>query len=492
MIHLSDKAGSLIAANLIKYAVGFALPMVLVRLLTPADYGSYQQLLLIGTLAASVMVLGLPTSIYYFYHHVAEQNRPTLIAQSTVLLSLSAALTAAAVWLLADPLAVRFNNPALVGLMPVYALYLLFFIASEHSSAVLIAQDRYAIAVAFEVGETVTRVAALLLPVALGLGLGGVVAGMAAYAVLRLVARGALMLTGPDRLRVNALNAMFIANQLRYAIPIALSAVSVSVSSFLNRAIVALFFTPAQYAIYAVGALEIPLDMIFQTSVFNVLRATLPPLIRDSKDTEVLRILREAVRKLAIVMLPSAVFLFAFAHQFITTLFTQNYAQSVDIFRIYTLMLPLNMFVLSPIPQAFGRTRINLYIVVSSACILVVVSWVLLKSVGFYGPAIAVVATQYLQTGLFIVAASRLLRTRPGRFLPIGAILRTLFACAAALCLALPAADPTPYRLISLAFDAAIFGLAFLLAAAVLGVFTAGDRALARRWLNRVIPSFSH
>ena len=74
MRSLSDKAALLIAANLTKYAVGFVLPMVLVRLLSRDDYGTYQQLVLIGNIANAVMVLGLPVSVYYFYHRRPERR----------------------------------------------------------------------------------------------------------------------------------------------------------------------------------------------------------------------------------------------------------------------------------------------------------------------------------------------------------------------------------------------------------------------------------
>ena len=56
MASLSDKAALLILANTLKYAVGFALPMVLVRHLTQDDYGTYQQLSLIANFATGIMV----------------------------------------------------------------------------------------------------------------------------------------------------------------------------------------------------------------------------------------------------------------------------------------------------------------------------------------------------------------------------------------------------------------------------------------------------
>jgi hypothetical protein len=43
MRSLSGKAALLIAANVIKYVVGFVMPMVLVRLLTKEEYWTYLQ-----------------------------------------------------------------------------------------------------------------------------------------------------------------------------------------------------------------------------------------------------------------------------------------------------------------------------------------------------------------------------------------------------------------------------------------------------------------
>src|SRR5258707_15859945 len=96
MPSLSDKAALLILANTLKYAVGFALPMVLVRLLTQDDYGTYQQLSLIANFSTGIMVIVLPTSIYYFYHRKSADpsGRPTLIAQTQLTLLSSGPVTA--------------------------------------------------------------------------------------------------------------------------------------------------------------------------------------------------------------------------------------------------------------------------------------------------------------------------------------------------------------------------------------------------------------
>ncbi|MEP6501837.1 MAG: oligosaccharide flippase family protein, partial [Betaproteobacteria bacterium] len=103
MASLSDKAGFLIGANLIKYAVGFITPMVLVRMLNRADYGTYQQLALIGSLGIAILVLGLPNSVYYFHDRKNLARDKVLTLQTSAILLASGAVTAVCL-LLARPL----------------------------------------------------------------------------------------------------------------------------------------------------------------------------------------------------------------------------------------------------------------------------------------------------------------------------------------------------------------------------------------------------
>jgi O-antigen/teichoic acid export membrane protein len=91
--------------------------------------------------------------------------------------------------------------------------------------------------------------------------------------------------------------------------------------------------------------------------VATVLRASMPALIREGRHDEVQRLLREGVRKLSLIVLPCFVFLFAYAYDFITVLFTTEYAKSVPVFRIYLFLVPLNMFILSPVPRLTAARR---------------------------------------------------------------------------------------------------------------------------------------
>ena len=488
MIFLSDRAGFLIVANLIKYAVGFVMPMVLVRMLSQTDYGTYQQLVLIGNAALGVMVLGLPTSVYYFYHHVSAERIPTLLTQTSLMLGMSGIVAAAAIFLSAAQIADALNNPPMVELLRIYAVSIMFMIASEHSIHFMIAQNRYRLAVGLEVAETFLRVLVLLAPLALGMGFTGLIIGIVFYAVVRFAVRGTYLYHGNGMKFAAWWKSAFPLEQLGYSLPLALMSLTGLIAGTFNKGIVAAAFSPAEFAIYAVGVLEIPLDVIFQASVANVLRASLPPLVRDGNLTEVVRVMREAMRKLSIIVLPSFVFLLGHSEQFITLLFTTRYAESVHVFQIYVWLVPLHMLVLSPIPQIFGKPRINLYIVFSMAIVLVALSYFLLKWIGFYGPALAMVISAYLTVGLYFVVVLKLTRTTLLRLLPAAAMLMIVGASLVGLLAAQLIHGFTGSGLLDLTLSGAVFSVVFLAIAAVCGIFTTGDYQLMRRWASKVLP----
>lgn len=482
----SDKAGILIAANFVKYAVGFVMPMVLVRMLDKEDYGTLQQLQLIGATLAGVLFLGLPSSIYYFYQRQGAHTRRAVVVQTVVMLVASGSVAVAVLVLGAPSLGCLMNNPALSSLLPIFALSVGLGIAGEHFVHFMIAQDRYVLAVGFETIETAVRVILSLIALMAGYGLPGLLWALVALSLAQMLIRNVLLLNGIGWRLALPKEERFVREQLAYSIPMCLTMLVGLLGGALDRLIVSASFTPTQYAVYTVGALGIPLDTIFQVAVANVLRASLPSLVQDGRFDEIVRLVRESTRKLSMIMLPSFVFLMGFAYEFITLLFTDRYADSVVVFRIYLLLVPLHMMILSPIPQAFGRTRINFYIVAIMTAVHVIASFVLLKWVGYLGPAISGVGTTWVIAAVFLAIDARLLHTSPLALLPLASLARVSAAACIALFVCKELAAKTAVTLVGFATLGVVFVVLFVLLAAVLRVFTPQDRDMARRWVGRL------
>lgn len=488
MDSLSDKAAFLIVANMIKYSIGFLIPIAMVRLLNQHDYGTYQQVLLVGNAVIGVMVLGIPTSIYYFHHHAARDQQPALVLQTGVLLA-GAGLAAGVAVASASPwLAGTMSNPDLQPLLHVYSLYIGFFIAGEYFMHWLVSQNQYRSALSWESADAVLRATVLLAPLWLGFGLSGVVTAAVVYALLRFAARSGWTWRNVRDAAAGWTGRTFARAQLGYSIPLGMTSCVGLVNGLADRALVAAFFSPAQFAVYVVGALEIPLDVIFQSSVANVLRATFPRLIREGNMAELVRVWRQTVRKLALVVLPSFVFLLEFSREFIVLLFTETYAESVGVFRIYLFLMPLQILVLSVIPQAFGRTRINLYLATAAMIANLVLCATLLDIIGFHGAALSTVIVSYGITAAYLAVASRLIGVGVTELLPLAALGRITLSAGVAALYAQPFRAASSIPSVDFIVSGIVFATGFFLIGSLLRVFTADDRRLARRWLLKIFP----
>jgi O-antigen/teichoic acid export membrane protein len=488
---LSEKAGFLIVANFVKYAIGFMMPMILVRLLTRSDYGTYQQLLLVGAVCTTLFTFGIPVSVYYFHRQADAGREAMLRLQSSGILGTAALLAFVLVVPFAPQIAARMDNPQVASLLPVYFIGVALAIANEHFVPFMIAEDRYGVAVGFETVEAALRIPLLVLPLWLGYGLTGLAWALTAFAAVRFAIR-TFVLFGRGQLRGlredPAGARPFLREQFAYSAPLALTALVGLALGMLDRALIAMNFTPAQFATYAVGAIEIPLDVIFQGAVANVVRAAIPGLIREGRTAEIAPMLREAVRKLSLVVLPSFVFLFGHADAFITLLFTDTYADSVAVFRIYLLLVPLHVFVLSAVPQAYGKTRWNLTIVAFVSVVHIVLSFVLLKTIGFFGPAISTVFCAWLQSTLFVGAVRRLTGAPLRRLFPLPEALRVGVAAGVALLASMAVDASMAAGWLRFIAAGAVFSAVFALAAIAVRAVSTQDLALARRWAQRVLP----
>jgi O-antigen/teichoic acid export membrane protein len=424
--------------------------------------------------------------VYYFHQRSSPDRNKVLTLQTAAMLVVSGALTALLLVFGAPAIAALMKNRALAPLLVYYGAAIGFLIASEHFVQLMIAHDRYQVAVLVETVETVVRVVVLIAPLLAGYGLTGIVIAALGYAMLRFAVRSVWLIAPLGSLARPPGQHWFTGEQLAYSVPLGLMSLVGVVGSQLDRAIIATVFTPADYAIYSVGALEIPLDAIFQASVATVLRASMPGLIREGRHDEVVRLLREGVRKLSLIVLPCFVFLLAYAHEFITVLFTQQYAPSVNVFRIYVFLMPLNMFILSPVPPAYGRTTINFYIVACVTAVHAVLSFVLLRWIGFYGPAVSTIVTAYLISTVYFVFARRLTGGTVATLLPLETFAKVLAVSAVAVGASKMLLGTVAQSLAGLVASGALFGAAFLVICTLTGVFTAADRQLARRWLERL------
>src|SRR5438445_1518366 len=106
------KAGPLLLGRAGATVLGFALPLVLTRLLPQAEFGTYKQVWLVVTTGYFMLQLGLSQSLYYFVPR-QDGRAQAWLSQSFAAVTVMGAICALGLWAGRFAIAHQFGNPAL-------------------------------------------------------------------------------------------------------------------------------------------------------------------------------------------------------------------------------------------------------------------------------------------------------------------------------------------------------------------------------------------
>ena len=482
-LNLSDKAGIIILGNIVNSVAGLLLGIVLVRVISKENYGTYRQVWLIFESLSSVLLLGIPSSILYFVPTLRENEQKSFIYQTILFLLFIGFIMGLVLFLASGFIADRFNNPRLAQFLKMISIFPILAMPIIYLQNFLIATDKHKIAAISQI------ILNLIIPITVA------VVAILGYS-LKLIFIWILIVSGIRLLGVQIFSSRMLSNvhsemnlnlfksQLKYCTPLGLSRVTGTLSGYLDRFIISSFFLPEKFAIYSVGAKEIPFVGMITYSVGQVIMPKLVTLFRENKKEEFIKLWHESIRKVALVILPIFVFLLIFAELVITLLFTKNYAESALPFRIYLCKLPLRVTAYGNIIRAMGFPQ---YIFIGSLIVLisnVILSILLVKTIGFLGPAIATVLVTYILTYYYLTKISKkcsrsLLEIFPWRnVLKIFAIsLFCGFITYPAKLLHLPC-------FMKIGIGGIVFVTLYLSLLSKLNIITQSDRLLFKRWIT--------
>ncbi len=461
------------------------------RLVPQAEVGTYQQLSLVYSIAAPLFLGGIPAALLYFMPRSRDRREmQDWLVRAFVLLAafgLACSLLAVA---LRYPLASLMNNPDLAPALVLYAPYIGFAFLIYSAPSALIAAGRARAAALMSVlagASTLAGVvtAALISPNARSLAAGvSIAGGVTAIVTCAIVAR-----TIPVARRWPAAATTAWLPLLGFGLPIALGGVAARVGYQFDRVVVGANFSPEEFAIYALGAIEVPVSLLLQQAITNVLAPALATRWKEGDVGGLIALWREALRKTTLVVAPMFTFLMVMAPDLVRVVYGSQYSESSDIFRIYLLFLPLRIATWGLIPQAAGRTRINLIAGLLILPVNVVIALMLVGPLGLKGPAYAAPAAALVATIYYLIRTRDILSTAVRELLPV----RHAAACFAVT--AIVGAAIVPFQsldvssLVRLITSFCLFGPLTLFAFRRLGLINDDDWTRLRQLGRRTLAS---
>jgi O-antigen/teichoic acid export membrane protein len=452
--------------------LGFALPLILTRLLPQAEFGTYKQIWLVVTTAYFMLQLGLAQSLYYFLPRKDGRQQAWLTQASISLLTLGI-LCGAGLYGARFAIARQFANPELAGFGLPMALITLLMIAAAPLEISLTAEGRVRTAAWVIFLSDALRVAGSVVPLFLGLGLQGFFWAYVIHGALRFTLQCFYFFRrGRPRMDWGLMR-----EQLAYALPFGAAVLLDIPQRTFHQWAVGWTVDAAAFAIYAQGCFQVPIINLLYAPISDILQVR---LAEPGGHEQKVHLFHDANLRLAAVFFPFTAGMAAAASLFVPALFTHLYDASVPIFRVAILITPFAALPLDGVLRAMGRTKYLFRVFLVRLVLTVPMVLVGLRLFGMIG---AIAGHALAESTMRVVMLERVRKemgTSWGELLPwrqlsvIGAA--SLLACAPALVIARVASEgPRPF----LALCAA--GLAYCLVYLAAIAMVPGEGSAAAR-----------
>jgi O-antigen/teichoic acid export membrane protein len=415
----------LMAGRGFAFIATFFIPVVLARTFDPAQFGTYKQLFLIHSTVFYIAQLGMGTSLYYFLP-LAPDDAGRYVANSTAFLTIAGLAGMAVIVATGSKLGGWMSNRELAVYLPWIGAYLALTMIAAALEMVLIARGRFPWASASYALSDLARAGSFIVPVLLFRQLDWLLRCAVAMAALRAAValfyfrwefRGGFRLDWP-----------LLRRQLAYALPFAAAVMVEIFQGNLPQYLVSYLTNPAEFAVFAVGCLQIPLIDLAASPSSDVMMVRMQENIARGDKSRVLQIWHDTTWKLALLFFPLTVLVIVAARDIILLLYTQKYAASVPIFMAWSLLILTSALQVDGVMRVFAQLRLLLLFNVTRLAIIGSLTVISLRGFHLLGPVLVMVLANVTFKALAMGRMRKLLNTGLGGLLPwrkLGALLTT-------------------------------------------------------------------
>jgi O-antigen/teichoic acid export membrane protein len=423
-----------LVGNVFEGAFALLFSIVLVRLISQHDFGSWRQFMIVFGLASNILIFGLPKSLLYFYSISGKLERSRIAVRTLILVTAFGAF-AAVVYLAGRGLiADAWSSPALSTYASLFALYIFLYFPMLVFQPLLLANDnRFQLAI-WKIVFATTKLLVLIYVLVAGGSLLNLLIAINIHTAIQLLVSLVMyyrisghetgnLWEGSDR-------------QFRYASHVMLQSISIVVAREVDKILVSANVSPNKFAAYSVGARELPLIDLFPYAIGDSITPDLSNLYLKEKLSEFLKLWHRWMRRVAILMYPLFA-LILFKHtEIISLLYTESYIEGAIPFLIFGCLIPLRLTTFNQTLLAMNQSRAVVIGSSSGLVLTAVLGYIGIHTIGFIGPALAVLLSEYLVNTFYCSQIRKHLRTSWLKLFPLAFLGKALALSIAAAALA--------------------------------------------------------
>ncbi|MEH6949354.1 oligosaccharide flippase family protein [Bacillus sp. JJ634] len=414
---LGGDAIKLTTSKVITLAISLVSVMLLSRFLTLDEYGTYSQILLVTNLMTSLLMLGLPNSINYFLarSETVEERQKFLSVYYSLNTILS--IIVGLVLVCSTPLLVQyFDNPLLKNFIYFLAVFPWTKIIMSSIDNVLIVYKRVSLIMIYRVANGISLLLILLIVQICEWGfqtymflfiLVETLFAISIYYIVKNIS-GKLIVTF-DR--------AIIKKMLTFSIPIGLASVVGTLNIELDKLMIGNFLGTDKLAIYTNASRELPMTIV-ATSFTALLIPQLARLLKKGENQIAVDLWGYSMVLSFIIMCFLVTAVFVFATDVMNFLYSEKFLSGVSVFRVYCLLTLLRFTYFGMMLNAKGKTKFIFYSSIISLGLNIVLSYIMFKSIGFIGPAVATLLSQFIINMIQLVYTAKIIGVNFSKVFP--------------------------------------------------------------------------
>ncbi len=183
---------------------------------------------------------------------------------------------------------------------------------------------------------------------------------------------------------------------LTVSVPLCVSVIAGVMSGNLDKWMVSTLLSPEQFAIFQVGAYELPFIGMITGAISTVMLVDINNAAKRNNISEVISIFNNIAKKTSMLLMPIMIFFIFAGEDFIIFFFTDRYSESVPIFLVYLLYIPIRCVIYGPVFIALGKAKVIMHRTIISLILNIVISYMAIYYIGAIGAALATVIVTYL------------------------------------------------------------------------------------------------
>jgi O-antigen/teichoic acid export membrane protein len=392
---MGSSAAWLTITKFINLGISMVTAMLLSRFRTLGEYGTYSQLIMVGTITTTIFMMGLSGCINYFLSRAKDKNEQSIFLSNFYTISTIISIVSGITLLIISPsIAEYFDNPFILSFVYVLAILPWLNIVGGSIDNVFVIFNKIGMLSFYRIGHSVSTLTVVLLTVVFAWSFEKFLFVFIGVQMIFTIAVYIIVGTLIDKFRPR-LDKKLIKEIMFFSFPLGIAYTVGTFHVETDKLMIGYLYDTETLAIYTNAAREMPITIVV-ASILAVITPLLVRFIKDHQYESAVKLWRNATAFSYIFLCFFACILFAFAPEIISILYSDQYLKGVEVFRISSIKILLQVTNYAILLIALGKTKYVFYSSMLSLILNISLAYLFFLLFGLNGFAIATVLSTAL------------------------------------------------------------------------------------------------